>query len=106
MLVITLLAFPLLSYSLSPDLSIPSQWANTTSTLGRNDRIQQVQSVLDTLNPSFDLSDGTIHALSLEQNANLFTAVVMYDSLSSSKDNYDISKDRLSRIMTGLIPNP
>ena len=38
--------------------------------------------------------------LGFGQNANLFTGIVNYDFLLSSRENYDTSRDRLSRVMT------
>ncbi|KAK7688598.1 hypothetical protein QCA50_008136 [Cerrena zonata] len=99
----TLLIFVLLtlqlSFSFAQDYSVPSQWANTSSSLNRNDRIQLAQDVLETLAPMYDSTYGTIDNLNIYENAELFTAVAMHDSLTSSTSNYSTSRDRLSRVL-------
>ncbi|KAK7688628.1 hypothetical protein QCA50_008166 [Cerrena zonata] len=104
MILLILLPVVLISRSLAQDYSIPLQWVNTTSSLSRNDRIKLSSDVLETLDPLYSSINGTIPALQFFENADLFIATTIYDSLAASESNRVASRGRFSFITGQLAP--
>ncbi|KAK7688641.1 hypothetical protein QCA50_008179 [Cerrena zonata] len=87
------------------DYSIPTQWANTTSSLSRDARAQLAKRLYNTVNSSHQNS-GQILSLGLGQNANLLSATVIYDSIvpDSQTNNYNVTSDIFLQAISLLIP--
>ncbi|KAK7688634.1 hypothetical protein QCA50_008172 [Cerrena zonata] len=84
------------------DYSVPSQW-NTSSPLSLDQRIHLFQGALEAVNTSYDETQGLIN-MSLDENANLVSAIAIFDRIVSGRDNYDAISEHISRVRPKLIP--
>ncbi|KAK7688610.1 hypothetical protein QCA50_008148 [Cerrena zonata] len=88
--------------SFAQDYSVPSQW-NVSSPLSFDQRVHLFQGALEAVNTSYDETQGLIN-MTFFENANLVSAIAVFDRIVSGRDNYDAISDHLSRVRPRLIP--